>query len=241
MIDKKNCIGFRRPYFPVDPNADILAGMVAFLNDLGQATTSGGVRNGIPIGTFWKNSSRFYAATTIEYGTFGVDNTLTLDHGNMLGHNDVKVTSLDGLTVYDDVTDYGYTTRATPSVITRLPGGIIPATATVIIWYQYYLTDEKPFWSANAGITSLGQNYDAVPNDTLGSGSIAVLTGHAEFFTDVYDVHETYQIGDALRSTDDFSLWTNSAHSGLPICGKVTRVPTVDYPFLGVQQMAVAS
>ena len=239
MLDKKRGYAFDRPFYDVDTNVSIWAGMVAFLttNASGVTVATTAASGTVPIGTFWKDSALTYLRSTVEAGTFAAANTINLSKGNVLNTGTIKVTSSTGVTTYTQGTDY--TVSTTNGVVTRLAGGNITALQAVIIWYTYTLQQTQVYWdNVSTQWTAAGQNYDRQADDTLGSGKITVAEGDAKLYTDAYDVTNTYAVNNPLYS-DSASLWTSTA-GYTSACGRVISVPTATDPFLGVQQITVA-
>jgi len=238
MLDKKRGYAYDRPFYDVDTNVQIWAGMVAFLttNAAGLIVATTAASGTVPIGTFWKDSALTYIRTAIESGTFNVGGTINLKKGNVVGTGFIKVTNSAGTTVYTQGVDY--TVSTTNGVVTRLGGGAIAALATVLVWYSYNLQTTQVYWdNVSTGYTAAGQNYDRQPDDTLGSGKITVAEGDAKVYTDQYDVNQTYTLNAALYS-DTASLWTPIA-GVTPMCGRVRSVPSANDPYLGIQQLTV--
>ncbi len=241
MLDKKAGYAYNRPFYDVDTNVNIWAGMVAFL------TTSGGVvvattaaSGTVPIGTFWKDRAAGYVRNTIETGTFNAADQIAVSKGNFLNTVQVKVTNAAGTTAYTQGVDYSVNTAS--GVVTRLGGGAIVASQSVVIWYMYSLTSTQVYWdNVSTRWTAAGQNYDRQPDDTLGSSKITIAEGDAKLYTDMYDATQTYTLNAALRS-DSSSYWSTGAGAGYSsVCGRVIQVPTANNPFLGVQQITVAA
>jgi len=210
--------------------------MVAFLSAIGGVTTATIAASGtIPIGTFWKDHETGFFKTTIQQGTFNATtNQLSLNGGNVRGTNFIKVTNATSGVVYVQGTDY--TVNLNNGVVTRIlaaAGGTIPAAATIDVWYTYSLT------AAQVQLFGVGANYDRSPDDTQGSGKIAVVEGWGHIWTDQFDVTQTYALNDSLRS-NAASLWT-TATTAFSICGRVIHVPTASNPWLGVNQIPVAA
>jgi hypothetical protein len=239
MLDKKRGYAYDRPFYDVDTNVNIWAGMVAFLATSGAgATVATTAASGtVPIGTFWKDAALSYMRTNIESGTFSAANIVTLSKGNVVGTGYIKVTNSAGTVVYTQGTDY--TVNTVNGVVTRLAGGTIAALATVLIWYSYNLQQTQVYWdNVSTQWTAAGQNYDRQPDDTLGSGKITVAESDAKLYTDQYDVNQTYTLNAPLYS-NALSQWTTVA-GFTSVCGRVISVPTANDPFLGVQQITVA-
>lgn len=239
MLDKKRGYAYSRPFFDVDSNVNIYAGMVAFLTTSGGSTVATtGASGTVPIGTFWKDSAQSWLRATVETGTFSAANTINLSKGNVSSTAFVKVTDATGATVYTQGTDY--TVATANGVITRVAGGAIAALASVVVWYRYTLQNAEVYWdNVSTQWTAAGQNYDRQPNDTLGSSKITVAVGDALIYTDQYDPTQTYALNSTLYS-DANSLWT-TVGTYTSACGRVVKVPTASDPFLGVQQITVAS
>jgi len=238
MLDKKRGYAYNRPFWNVDTNVNIMAGMVAFL------TTSGGVvvattaaSGTVPIGTFWKDRSNGFIRSTVESQTFNANNIITVSKGNFLNTTSVKVTNSAGTTTYTQGTDY--TLTAANGVVTRVAGGSIAASATVVISYRYTVSSNQVYWDNVSTKWSTGWNYDRQPDDTLGSSKITIAAGDAIVFTDQYDVTQTYTLNQQLYS-DANSLWTNQAGT-TSSCGRVVQVPTAADPWLGLQQVTVVA
>ena len=238
MLDKKRGYAESRPFYSVDTGVNIHAGMVAFLTSVaGVATATIGASGHVPIGTFWKDRAATYIRTTIETKTFSLLGIITLSKGNILSTGDIKVTNSTGTVVYTNGADYLVNT--TNGVITR-GAGLIPALATVIIWYKYSLLATQIYWdNVSTKWTASGQNYDRQPDDTLGSGKITVAEGLVKLYTDQYDVTRTYTLNQALYSNVN-SMWTNAGGFTSAI-GRVLSVPSASDPFLGLQQITVVA
>lgn len=232
MLDKKRGYAYHRPFYPVDPNAVISAGMVAVLMTSGagivMATTA--ASGHVPIGTFWKDHNVSYVRSTIESRTFNAAGTITLQHPNVNGTANIKVTNVAGTTTYTQGVDY--TVTIANGLVARIVGGGIAALATVVVWYEYIVPANQINWNG-------GTNYDRQPDDTLGSGEISVAEGDAKIYTDQFDVTQTYVLNAQLRS-DALSRWTSGA-GVTSVCGRVLKVPTAADPFLGVQQVTVTA
>jgi hypothetical protein len=224
---------YMRPSYAVDPNAQINAGMIAFLTQVGTAiyatTAVNAISGDIPLGTFWKDHNLGYYRATVESDTFNSSDQILLANPSLISTTKVRVTSTDGNVVYHLGTDYSV--NLTNGIITRLHGSIV-AGQTVLITYEYSVTAAQIDWYG-------GTNYDRQPDDTLGSGEIAVVEGWAHIYTDQFDVTQQYVINDPLRSNSE-SKWT-TATTAYPVCGKVIESPTVDKPYLGVCQNVVLS
>jgi len=238
MLDKKRGYAYTRPFWNVDPNVNIQAGMIAFL------TTSGGVvvattaaSGTVPVGTFWKDRSNGFVRSTIENLTFNTNNIVTASKGNFLSTGNVRVANTAGTTVYNQGTDYTVTTAN--GVITRIVGGSISASQTVMVSYLYTVSSTGVYWDNVSTKWSTGWNYDRQPDDTLGSSKITLVTGDAILFTDQYDVNQTYTLNQQLYA-NAASQWTNQAGT-TSSCGRVVQVPTAADPWLGVQQVTVVS
>jgi hypothetical protein len=237
MLDKKRGYAYYRPFYTVDDNVNIQAGMVAFLATSGSTTVATTAASGtVPIGTFWKDRSNGYIRSTIDSKAFNSTGQVYLSKGNVLSTATIKVTNATGSTIYTQGTDYSVNT--TNGLVTRLPGTTIPALATVLVWYRYTVSSTQIYWDNVATKYSSGSNYDRQPDDTLGSSKITIAEGDAKIYTDQYDVNQTYVLNAALRS-DTSSFWT-SATTAYSVCGRVIKVPTAGDPFLGVQQIMVA-
>jgi len=238
MLDKKAGYAYYRPFYNVDTNAQIYAGMVAFLATSGTTTVATVAASGtVPIGTFWKDRANTYVRATVESTTFSATTNLaTLQKGNVLTTATIKVTDTSGTTVYTQGLDY--TVNTTNGLLQNLGVGIAAA-ATVIVWYQYSILATQIYWDNVSTKWSSGSNYDRQPDDTLGSGKITVAEGDAKIYTDMYDVTQTYTLNASLRS-DTNSLWT-TAVTAYSVCGRVIQVPSASNPFLGVQQIMVAA
>jgi hypothetical protein len=233
MAILKNDKGYNydRPYYDVDPNALISAGMIAFLMQSGTTiyatTAANAVSGAVPIGTFWKDHNLGYYRSTVESKTFDAANQITLTNGSLISTAKVRVASTAGV-VYTLGADY--TVTLANGIVTRLGGGLIAAGQTVIVTYEYSVT-------AAEIVAYGGTNYDHVPDDTLGSGSISVIEGWAHIYTDQYDVEQTYTLNAPLRSNAE-SKWT-SATTAYSVCGRVIEPPSVGKPYLGICQTTV--
>lgn len=236
MLDKKRGYAYQRPFWNVDPNVNIQAGMVAFLTTSGGAVVATTAASGtVPIGTFWKDRSNGFIRSTVESQTFNASNILTVSKGNFLSTATVKVYS--GATTYTQGVDFTLNTNS--GIVTRIAGGSIAASATVSVSYRYTVSSTGVYWDNVSTKWSTGWNYDRQPDDTLGSSKITIATGDALIFTDQYDVTQTYTLNQALYS-DANSLWTNQAGT-TSACGRVVQVPTASDPWLGVQQITVVA
>lgn len=244
MIDKKN--GFTnlvtRASYPVDTSVEIQSGMVAFLttdaNGEVVATTAANSTNGVPIGAFWKDAASAYVRAWVESGTFNSSDVIYLSKGNVHSVSEIKVTNVAGTVTYTQGADFSVV--LTNGVVTNL-GGLIPALGTVIVSYNYSVQPGHEFWENSSTKWSMGSNYDRMPDDTLGSGKIAVLEGNATFYTDQYEVTDTFALNDALRANLTSSRWTNQAAGSSSICGRCVKVPSDTDPFLGVAMIRIAS
>lgn len=238
MLDKKRGYAYYRPFYAVDTNVNIMAGMVAFLATSNGVTVATTAASGtVPIGTFWKDRSTGWVRAQVESRTFNSSSQITASKGNILTTASVKVTNAAGTTVYTQGVDY--TVNTTNGIVTRLGGGSIAALATVVLWYNYSVANNVVYWDNVSTKYSSGQNYDRQPDDTLGSTKITIAEGDAKIYTDMYDVTQTYTLNHWLRP-DANSLWSETV-SAYSICGRVIKVPTAGDPFLGVQQIMVAS
>ena len=240
MLDKKRGYHFHRPFYAVDDNVNIMAGMIAFLatNAAGATVATTAASGTVPIGTFWKNRSANRWRMTVESGTFSAANIVLLSKGNVRRAAAVRVTNAAGTVVYTQGTDY--TVTLPNGIVTRLAGGAIVALATVVISYEYAVAVGQETWDNASTQWSGGTNYDRQPDDTLGSGRIAVAEGDAQLFTDQYDVTLAYALNAPLRS-NALSQWSSAgAGAGMSsVCGRVIRTPTANDPFLGVAQIRV--
>ncbi|MFA5132625.1 MAG: hypothetical protein WC444_04885 [Candidatus Paceibacterota bacterium] len=229
MIDRERMKQYMpsRVFYDVDPNAEIYAGMVAFLavdgNGVTVATTApSGTR---PIGTFEKDQGLAYERSSVEQHTFDANNQILVKHPFVTaGKAEGKLQSLAGV-VYTENVDY--TVNLTNGVITRVVGGAIAAGETVDVWYRYTVKAGDTMWNG-------GTNLDRVPDDTLGSGQITVIEDWAHIWTDQFVVTDQFAVGDELRPAAD-SRWTNQVN-GHPVCGMCIHVPSPDNPLLGVRQ-----
>jgi hypothetical protein len=238
MLDKKRGYAYYRPFYTVDTNVNIMAGMIAFLATSNGVTVATTAASGtVPIGTFWKDRSLGWVRAQVESRTFNSSSQITASKGNILTTATVKVTNAAGTTVYTQGVDY--TVNTTNGIVTRLGGGSIAALATVVLWYNYSVANNVVYWDNVSTKYSSGQNYDRQPDDTLGSTKITIAEGDAKIYTDMYDVTQTYVLNHWLRP-DANSLWSETV-SAYSICGRVIKVPTAGDPFLGVQQIMVAS
>lgn len=230
MLNKKNGYALHRPFYVVDPNAVISAGMVAFLSQSGATVVATTAASGtVPIGTFWTDHNVSYVRTIVEEHTFSAAlGYIALNKGNVHGSK-IKVTDETGTTVYTEGLDFSVT--AANGIVTNLGVGI-GATDSVVVWYEFSVQAAEMLWNG-------GTNYDRAPDDTQGSGKITVVEGDAKLYTDQFDVEQTYTLNAAL-TWDANSMWT-PAGLGDTVCGRVIQVPTPDDPFLGVQQVTVAS
>lgn len=239
MLDKKRGYAYKRPFYVVDENVHIQAGMVAFLaTNSGGATVATTAASGtVPIGTFWKDSSPTFTRSTVETQTFNANGIITVSHGNLVAAASGVMTNVAGTVTYVQGVDY--TVTVANGVATRLPGGAIPALATVIIRYRYTVQSGQEHWEHVSSQWSTGFNYDRTANDTLGSGKITVVEGDAELYTDQYVVTDTFTLNARVKSSAG-SLWTLNASDGVGnACGRVIKVPTAADPFLGVAQIRV--
>lgn len=221
---------YRRPFYTVDPDAEITAGMIAFLRQVGTtiyATTAALSTSGVPIGTFWKDHNLGYYRSTVESKTFDLNGLIYLTNGSLISTTKVQVASTAGV-VYTMGSDY--TVTLANGIVTRIAGGAITAGETVVVTYEYSVTAAQINYYG-------GTNYDRLPDDTLGSGQIAVVEGWAHIYTDQFDVTQTYVLNAPLRSNTE-SKWT-SAVTGYSICGRVIEPPSVSRPYLGICQTSV--
>jgi len=244
MIDKQVSYAYYRPFYHVDSNVSIVAGMIAFLaTDASGVTVATTAASGtVPIGTFWKDAASTYIRTTVESQSFSTTTgTINLRGGNITGTTKIKVTNSAGTTTYTQGTDYSISTAN--GVVTRIAAGAITAGQTVVIWYEYSVSSSQLQYEMSSTRWSTSQNYDRCRNDTLGSDRIAIAEGDAILYTDQYDVAQTYTLNCALRS-DANSLWTSAGIAGgaiSSVCGRCINVPTAANPFLGVAQVRVTA
>jgi len=238
MLDKKRGYAEHRPFYFVDTNVNIRAGMIAFLANNGTTDVATTAASGtVPIGTFWKDRATTYIRTAIETVTFNAAGIVTLSKGNVLSTGDIRVTDATQTNVAIQGADY--TVGTNNGIVTRIPGGAIPALATGVIWYKYVLQNAQVYWNdVSTSYTATGYNYDRQPDDTMGSSKITVVEGWAQLYTDQYDVTMTYVLNHELYS-DANSMWTPIAGT-TTACGRVIHVPSASDPFLGVQQVTVA-
>jgi hypothetical protein len=222
---------YRRVSYTVDPDAEISAGMVAFLRQVGTAvyaTTAALASSGaVPIGTFWKDHNLGYYRATVESKTFDANGIIYLTNGSLISTAKLQVASTAGF-IYSLGSDY--TVSLANGTVTRVVLGSITAGETVIVTYEYSIT-------AAALAYYGGSNYDRAPDDTIGSGQIVVVEGWAHVYTDQFDVAQVYTLNDPLRSNTE-SKWTSAA-TAYSICGRVIEVPTVSHPYLGINQTSV--
>lgn len=246
MLDKKRGYADHRPFYPVDPNASIQSGMVAFLVEDAtgspMVTTAANCASGVinvPIGTFWKDASAQYVRTWGEDVTFDSNNVATFSKGNFHSLAELRVCNTAGTVDYSIGVDFNAV--AVNGLLTRLSGSI-PASATVTVFATYNVMAGQEWYENTSTQWTNGSTYDRLANDTLGSGKITIVEGIATLFTDQYDVTQTYQLNDTLRS-DANSKWTNlPAGAGLSsACGRVVKVNTATDPFLGLVQVRVVA
>lgn len=240
MIDKKRGYYRDRPFYSVDTNVNISAGMVAFLTTdaSGVVVATTAASGDVPVGTFWKDADSTWRRTTVESATFSDSGTINLSGGNVASSSDIKVTNSAGTTTYTQGTDY--TVSLTNGVVTRVAGGSIAAEASVVVWYAYTLSAAAVAWDKAGTRDTRGVNYDRQPDDTLGSSQITVVEGDAKIYTDQYDPTQTYTLNAALTWDSD-SRWTSDTSSGNTVCGRVIKVPTASDPFLGLDQIRVTA
>ena len=241
MLDKTRGYYEKRPFYAVDGNAAIVAGMVAFLGSVAGVTVATVAASGdTPIGTFWKDAATTNVRGAIESGTFNAGGTINLQKGNVSSTAFIKVTNAAGTVTYTQGVDYSVATAN--GVVTRIGGGAILALATVVISYRYNLVVGQDHWDNASTRWSQGVNYDRQPNDTIGSGKVTVVEGDAIIYTDQYDPTQTYTLNAVLRA-DANSLWsTVGAGTGISsVCGRVIEVPSASDPFLGVAQIRVTA
>jgi len=241
MLDKKRGYNQLRPHYAVDGNVNIMAGMIAFLaaNAAGVTVATTAASGTVPIGTFWKDRSASLWRSTVETRTFNAANIVTVTKGNFRRAAAIKVTNAAGTVVYTQGVDY--TATLPNGILTRLAGGAIIALQVVIVSYEYAVAVGQEHWDNVSTQWSMGTNYDRQPNDTIGSGRIAVAEGDTHLFTDQYDVAQVYALNSPLRS-DALSLWSSAgAGAGMSsVCGRVIKLPTAADPLLGVAQIRVA-
>lgn len=241
MLDKKRGYAYNRPFYAVDPNVNIMAGMVAFLanNAAGVTVATTAASGTVPIGTFWKDRASGFTRTVVESGTFGATNTINLLKGNVSATGAIRVQNAAGTVTYTNGVDY--TVILANGVITRAGGGAIAANATVLVTYSYNVVVGQEHWDNVSTQWTTGVNYDRQADDTLGSSKITISEGDAKLYTDQYDTQATYALNSPLYS-DGASLWTaNAAAAVSSICGRVISVPTASDPFLGLDQIRVGA
>lgn len=241
MLDKKRGYAYDRPFYTVDENVNIQAGMVAFLatNAAGAVIATTAASGSVPIGTFWKDSAVSFVRSTVEVQSFNANGILTVQHANIVSSALGVVTNVAGTVTYVDGVDYSVS--LTNGVLTRIPGGAIPALATVIVRYRYTVPSGQEHWEHGSTQWSTGFNYDRQANDTLGSGKITVAEGDAQLYTDQYVVTDTFTLNAQVKSSAG-SLWTLNASAGVgSACGRVVKIPSAADPFLGVAQIRVVA
>lgn len=242
MLDKKRGYAYYRPFYAVDANVNIMAGMVAFLatNAVGVTVATTAASGTVPIGSFWKDRSSGFVRTFVESTTFGATtNILTLLKGNVSATGAIKVQNAAGTVTYTQGTDYAVT--LVNGVVTRIGTGAIAAGATVLVTYSYNVTVGQEHWDNVSTQWSSGVNYDRQADDTLGSSRITIAEGDAKVYTDQYDTQANYALNNPLYS-DAASLWTSNAAAAVTsICGRVISVPTASDPFLGLDQIRVGA
>lgn len=237
MYDLNNLENARdRHTYVADPTANWEAGMVAVLTanpDDGSpmVTPATGASAETPVGLFWGDKTTARTIVEIEAIRF-VDSsgapTLTKQlKGTSIETASVRVTSLDGTTVYTVGGGSDYTVAAN-GVLTRVGGGTIPAGGRVLVRYRRDLLARE--------LDQLGVDYNRGSDDTLGlptKNVCTVLQGHHKVPVDQFHPEVAYTPGAALFVDSDARLTTQD--TGSKKYGMVIEGPSQSYPFLRLE------
>lgn len=223
MIDTKRSRVTDRPFFDVDPTAIWEAGQVATLKSVGgKVVVKTCKATEVPLGIFWRPKAVAITKTEKEEVILSGTDPSPLKHGNIESGSEL-VTDETETTVY--VRDTDYSINYTNGLIARIATGGIPDGAKVIVTYRYNIPASEMAFQP--------QRFERVPDATLGSGKIVVITGHAIIYTDQFDTSQTYSLNDPLYVNDDGRL--TSQNTGSLIVGKVLDIPTVGYPLIAIE------
>lgn len=238
MIDKRRGYAYHRPFYNIAPGASFVAGQIAFLDRNLAGTATVAASGDVPIGTFWGThtpATNLHLRSTMENITFSATtNQATVRKRNIYVF--CKITDTTGATTYTYGVDYDY--NIATGVVTNLLAGIA-AGATVTITYFYTVGTTAIYGDLASTRWSTGENYDKIPDDASGSGKIAVAEGDAQIYTDMYDVTQSFTLGQALMC-GVIGMWYPALPLANPL-GYVIHVPTITDPFLGVQQVTIAT
>lgn len=234
MINKGNILlaEDRIPY-PCDPTASWEEGMVAQLVDDGaggmMVKPATGASGETLIGIFWGNKATATTKVEVETVKFldssnNPTNTVQLIGTSVRTAADsIRVTSVDGLTVYTITTHY---TISAGGVLTRVSS--IPAGGTVVVRYERnILAAELPY---------VGVDYNRSFDDVAGfepghgGGLATIVQGHHIIGLDQYEEGENYTVGAPLFVSSRGRLSVTSGTKQYP--GFVHTPPTAQEPNL---------
>lgn len=224
-----------RHTYVADPTANWEAAMVAVLGvntDDGTAiaTPGTGASAEIPLGLFWGDKTS--ARTVVEVETIrfvdssGAATATKQLKGTSILTDSVRVTSIDGTTIYTEGSGADYTVAGN-GVLTRTGSSTIPAGGRVIVLYRRDLLARE--------LDQLGVDYNRGSDDTLGLPAkqvCTVLQGHHKVPIDQFRPEVAYTPGAALFIGTDARLTTED--TGSRQYGIVIEGPTQSYPFLRI-------
>lgn len=224
MIDKKRSRVKNRPFFKVDPTAVWEEGQVATLVSVaGEVLVkpfSGGAGE-VPLGIFWHPKAVTITRVEKEIVTLSGTDPVPLSHANIVSGS-VRVTNVEETTVYVENTDY--VINYTNGTIARIGTGGISDGQRVTVTYRYNIPASEMVYQP--------QRFERIPDATLGSQMITVITGEAIIYTDQFETAAGYTVNASLYASNNGRI--TSVANG-PVIGKVISPPTVGYPFLGFE------
>lgn len=224
MIDKKRSRVKNRPFFKVDPTAVWEEGQVATLVSIaGEVFVRpySGAAGEVPLGIFWHSKAVTITRVEKEYVTLTGTDPIPLSHANLVSGS-VRVTNDTETTAYVENTDFAV--NYVNGTIARIGTGAIPDGARVIVTYRYNIPASEMVYQP--------QRFERVPDATLGSQEITVITGEAIIYTDQYDTAQAYPVNAPLYANAEGRITTVP---GGPVIGKVIAPNTVGYPLVGFE------
>jgi len=227
MIDlSRSVITVALGTWDVSPTAEFAAGQFVKLGADGKVTNIT-AKTDAPLGIAkWNkiNGNSMMVPVIGETVVLSGTTASNLAHGSV-ENGSVRVTSLDGATVYEETTDY--TVNYANGQITRVGAGGIPNGATVLVSYRYAAADVE--------LDLLyGRNWMNTLDDTMQVGKITVIQDFAVVYSDQYDSAQGYTVGGNLYITANGRI-TSDNSGGATKVGICVKVPTVDDPYLGIQ------
>ena len=206
--------GFR----DVDSNATWIPGQFVILDSTGRVTAITAPAVAQPVIGIAKTSkgAPFYLPYTQELEWAAANTVLQLDKSNV---KDVRITSLDGLTVYAAPADYTVPNGGVNGTVVVVDDVTITAGTFVQVTYQYKDMDHTPF------------------DQTIASGKTALFESNGEYAFEVYDTAAGYAVNAPVYVNTSGILTSTAvgAANGGAAVGFVTRVPSADDVTLGVK------